>query len=33
MEKYDGLLITGSVYDAHGDNPWILELLSLLKGE
>jgi len=27
------LLITGSMYDAHGDNPWILELLDLLKSE
>ena len=32
FDGYDGLLITGSVYDAHGDNPWILELLDLLKG-
>ncbi|SPJ82506.1 related to anthranilate synthase component II [Fusarium torulosum] len=31
FEKYDGLLITGSMYDAHGDNPWIHELLDLLK--
>jgi hypothetical protein len=29
---FDGLLITGSVYDAHGNNPWIMELLALLKG-
>ncbi|KAL2812226.1 class I glutamine amidotransferase-like protein [Aspergillus cavernicola] len=27
----DGLLITGSVYDAHANNDWILELLHLLK--
>lgn len=33
MEKYDGLLITGSVFDAHANNPWILELLDLLKGK
>jgi hypothetical protein len=26
-----GLLITGSVYDAHGNNEWILKLLELLK--
>ncbi|KAM5353890.1 hypothetical protein ACJ41O_000540 [Fusarium nematophilum] len=31
FDLYDGLLITGSMYDAHGDNPWILELLQLLK--
>lgn len=31
LEEYDGLLITGSVYDAHGDDPWILDLLALLK--
>lgn len=31
FENYDGLLITGSMYDAHGDNPWIHELLDLLK--
>ena len=32
FDGYDGLLITGSIYDAHGDNPWILELLELLRG-
>ncbi|KAF4458199.1 hypothetical protein F53441_50 [Fusarium austroafricanum] len=31
FEDYDGLLITGSMYDAHGDNQWIHELLDLLK--
>ncbi|TQS33659.1 hypothetical protein Golomagni_05987 [Golovinomyces magnicellulatus] len=31
FDGFDGLLITGSLYDAHGDNPWILELLQLLK--
>ncbi|EGY19296.1 hypothetical protein VD0002_g109 [Verticillium dahliae] len=31
MARFDGLLITGSVYDAHGGNQWILDLLSLLK--
>ncbi|KAM6515248.1 hypothetical protein FSOLCH5_009483 [Fusarium solani] len=31
FDLYDGLLITGSMYDAYGDNPWILELLDLLK--
>lgn len=33
MARFDGLLITGSVYDAHGGNQWILDLLSLLKGK
>ncbi|KAL4919034.1 class I glutamine amidotransferase-like protein [Aspergillus aurantiobrunneus] len=28
---FDGLLITGSVYDAHANNEWILALLSVLK--
>lgn len=32
FDAYDGLLITGSMFDAHGDNPWILDLLSLLRG-
>ncbi|KAI1060782.1 hypothetical protein LB506_007343 [Fusarium annulatum] len=31
FEGYDGLLITGSMYDAHGDNQWIHDLLDLLK--
>ncbi|KAJ6441541.1 gmp synthase [Purpureocillium lavendulum] len=31
FEGYDGLLITGSMYDAYGDNQWILDLLALLK--
>ncbi|CRK21742.1 hypothetical protein BN1723_012462 [Verticillium longisporum] len=31
MARFDGLLITGSVYDAHGGDQWILDLLSLLK--
>ena len=33
FDPYDGILITGSMYDAHGDNQWILDLLELLKGE
>ena len=33
FEGFHGLLITGSMYDAHGDNQWILKLLHLLKGE
>lgn len=28
---FHAVLITGSKYDAHGDNPWILELLDLLR--
>lgn len=32
FDLYDGLLITGSMYDAYGDDAWILELLDLLKG-
>lgn len=35
-EDFDGchaLLITGSMYDAHGDDSWILELLELLRSE
>ncbi|UNI16498.1 hypothetical protein JDV02_002929 [Purpureocillium takamizusanense] len=31
FRDHDGLLITGSMYDAYGDNPWILDLLALLK--
>ncbi|KAF6834758.1 gmp synthase [Colletotrichum musicola] len=31
FDDYQGVLITGSMYDAHGDNPWILKLLDLLK--
>lgn len=31
FDRFDGLLITGSVYDAHGNNEWILKLLELLK--
>lgn len=33
FDGFDGLLITGSMYDAHGSNQWILDLLQLLKGE
>lgn len=32
FDGYQGVLITGSMYDAHGDNPWILKLLGVLKG-
>ncbi|KAI6779769.1 uncharacterized protein J7T54_005799 [Emericellopsis cladophorae] len=31
FDGFDGLLITGSMYDAHGDNQWIQDLLALLK--
>lgn len=33
FEGFDCVLITGSKYDAHGDNPWILQLLDLLRGK
>lgn len=33
FEDYRGVLITGSMYDAHADNPWILKLIALVKGE
>lgn len=36
VEEFDGVkgvLITGSMYDAHGDEEWILKLLDLLKSE
>ena len=33
FEGYHGLLITGSMFDAHGNNQWILDLLTLLKGK
>lgn len=29
---YDGVLITGSKYDAHGDNLWILKLMEWIQG-
>ncbi|GJN78278.1 hypothetical protein PLIIFM63780_001771 [Purpureocillium lilacinum] len=31
FRDHDGLLITGSMYDAYGDNQWIIDLLALLK--
>ncbi|KAK1623763.1 GMP synthase [Colletotrichum phormii] len=31
FDSYQGVLITGSMYDAHGDNPWILKLLGVLQ--
>lgn len=32
LEGVHAILITGSMYDAHGDEEWILKLLGLLKG-
>jgi hypothetical protein len=29
---YNGVLITGSKYDAHGNNPWILKLVQWIQG-
>jgi GMP synthase-like glutamine amidotransferase len=31
FDGFHGLLITGSMFDAHGNNQWILDLLELLK--
>ncbi|PKY05308.1 class I glutamine amidotransferase-like protein [Aspergillus campestris IBT 28561] len=31
FDGFDGLLITGSMYDAHANNQWILDLLELLR--
>ncbi|KAK1991878.1 GMP synthase [Colletotrichum falcatum] len=31
FDDYRAVLITGSMYDAHGDDPWILKLLDVLK--
>lgn len=36
MKDFEGIhavLITGSMYDAHGDDDWIVELMDRLKGE
>lgn len=30
-EDIHAILITGSVYDAHGDDPWISELMELIR--
>jgi len=32
LEGVHAVLITGSTYDAHGDEGWILKLLELLRG-
>ncbi|RPB14003.1 GMP synthase [Morchella conica CCBAS932] len=31
VEEYDGILITGSKYDAHGDDPWIHRLIEWIR--
>ncbi|KAL8838352.1 MAG: hypothetical protein Q9205_003577 [Flavoplaca limonia] len=31
MENVHAILITGSMYDAHGDEPWILKLVDLIQ--
>ncbi|OLN80979.1 putative glutamine amidotransferase-like protein C13C5.04-like protein 3 [Colletotrichum chlorophyti] len=31
FDSYQGVLLTGSMYDAHGDNEWITKLLDVLK--
>ena len=32
LEDVHAILITGSMYDAHGDDEWILKLMKLLQG-
>lgn len=32
MQDIHAILITGSMYDAHGDAPWILKLVELIQG-
>lgn len=31
IEDIHAILITGSMYDAHGDDPWILKLADLIQ--
>ncbi|KAK3009686.1 hypothetical protein RJ639_014389 [Escallonia herrerae] len=31
LHNYDGFVVSGSPYDAYGDDPWILELCFLLQ--
>ncbi|KAL9005308.1 MAG: hypothetical protein Q9188_001899 [Gyalolechia gomerana] len=31
LQDIHAILITGSMYDAHGDNPWILKLVDLIQ--
>jgi hypothetical protein len=33
FEGVRGILITGSTYDAHGDDEWIIKLMDLIKRE
>lgn len=33
IKEYHAILMTGSCFDAHGDNPWILDLMNLLRGK
>lgn len=33
FEGVKGILITGSTYDAHGDDEWIVKLRDLIKSE
>ena len=33
FEGVKGILITGSMYDAYGDEAWILKLMDLIKRE
>jgi GMP synthase-like glutamine amidotransferase len=31
VKDFDAILMTGSMFDAHGNNQWILDLLALLR--
>eukprot|EP00250_Pteridium_aquilinum_P028378 c37045_g1_i1 orf=417-1316(-) len=31
LHKYDGFVITGSRHDAHGNEPWVLQLCELVR--
>lgn len=31
LEDYEGFVITGSTNDAHGNDPWVCNLVSLLR--
>lgn len=33
LKDVHAILITGSMYDAHGDDEWILKLIKLLQGK
>jgi hypothetical protein len=33
FEGYDGVLLTGSLYDAHSEEGWVVDLMERLKGE